>query len=256
MMNTSINRKVSRTALIWFAVVGLMTALVIGAPNVRADQGEAAAPASAVQGQVSVGGVHACGVLASGAVQCWGGNDQGQLGNGTVTASTAPSTVVGITSAVAVAAGNTHTCALITGGTVRCWGQGGNGQLGDGQSGDPGTQLRLTPVTVSGINDATAIAAGGFHTCAIVTNGAVKCWGDDGAGQLGDGTPGDRSLLPTPVSGLTGAVALGAGEFSTCALLASHAVKCWGHNGFGQLGDGTMTDRSTPVSVAGLPDPA
>ena len=230
---------------------------VVAIPGlVLADQGEAPPPVGAVQqGKISVGGLHTCAVLTSGPLQCWGSNDQGQLGNGSITTSTSPSTVSGISAATAVAAGNTHTCALLSGGGVKCWGQGGNGQLGDGFPGDPGNQLRLTPVTVSGINDATAIATGGFHSCAIVTDGKVRCWGDDGLGQLGDGTLGDFSLVPVEVSGLTGATALAAGEFFTCALRDDSTVWCWGANGFGQLGDGTTADSPVPVQVAGLPDP-
>jgi alpha-tubulin suppressor-like RCC1 family protein len=109
------------------------------------------------------------------------------------------------------------------------------------------------------VTGATAIASGGFHSCAIVTGGTVRCWGDDGAGQLGDGLPGDKNLVSKLVSGITTsnpAVAIGAGEFFTCALLTDDTVKCWGHNGFGQLGDGTKVDRSTPAAVVGLPAPA
>ncbi len=251
-------RATGRPVVRLFAALVLAVGVaVVAIPGlVLADQGEAPPPVGAVQqGKLSVGGLHTCAVLTSGGVQCWGSNDQGQLGNGSITTSTSPSTVSGISTATAIAAGNTHTCALQSGGSVKCWGQGGNGQLGDGFPGDPGNQLRTTPVTVSGINDATAIATGGFHSCAIVTDGEVRCWGDDGLGQLGDGTLGDYSLVPVEVSGLTGATALAAGEFFTCALRDDSTVWCWGANGFGQLGDGTTTDSPGPVEVAGLPDP-
>jgi len=243
------------------AVVAAAAAAVLAAALVDtfafADQNEGITPASAIaEGHVSVGGLHTCAVLTNGTVQCWGSNDQGQLGNGTTTTSTVPTTVPTISTAVAVTAGNTHTCALLADGTARCWGLDGNGQLGDGTFGDASQKYdQRSPVTVTGLTGAVAIAAGGFHTCAIVGGGAVKCWGDDGMGQLGDGRPGGRSLVPVSVSGLSNVTALTLGEFHSCALLSDGTMKCWGHNGFGQLGDGTTTNRSTPVTVAGLPDP-
>lgn len=236
-------------ALSVIAVYSVSALTVVGAePN----EGSTTALTTA-QSHIAVGGLHTCARLSSGEVQCWGSNDQGQLGNGTIVTSTTPVTAVGVTTATAVTAGNNHSCALLGDGTGRCWGLDANGQLGDNSTGATGTQLRTSPVSVSGLSGATALAAGGFHTCAIVGAGTVKCWGDDGMGQLGDGTPGDRSLVPATVAGITTAIAITAGEFHTCALLADGAIKCWGHNGFGQLGDGTMTDRSTPVAVAGLP---
>jgi alpha-tubulin suppressor-like RCC1 family protein len=235
-------------------------ALAAGQTLAVADLNEAITPASAtIQGHLAAGGLHSCAVLTTGEVQCWGANDEGQLGNGTVTAGTTPVGAVGITTAKAVSAGNSHSCALLTDGTVRCWGLASNGQLGDGTTGNPATRLRTAPVNVTGITGALAVTAGGFHSCAILGDGTVRCWGDDGSGQLGDGNSGDLSLTPKPVSGITSANparAIAAGDSSTCALLADATVKCWGSNAFGQLGDGTTTSRATPVTVAGLPSPS
>ena len=154
-------------------------------------------------------------------------------------------------SATTVAGGNEHTCAVTTGGAVWCWGANWGGQLGNGTS-----MPRLTPVEVSPRLpplDVTAVAAGDGHTCAVTREGAVWCWGDNRAGQLGDGT---TTWRPTPVavSGLGDSVvvALTAGWAHTCAVTSAGAVLCWGSNADGQLGDGTTTNRLTPVVVSGL----
>ena len=94
----------------------------------------------------------------------------------------------------------------------------------------------------------TAVTAGFYHTCAVLADNSVKCWGYNLSGQLGDGTTSDNTN-PVSVSGISTATAVTAGRFHTCALLADNSVKCWGRNNEGQLGDGTTTNRSTPVTV-------
>ncbi len=197
--------------------------------------------------RISAGSGHACMIKEGGTVSCWGHNDAGQLGDRTLTDFSAPVDVVGLTSVVGIAAGGSHTCALLSDGTARCWGAGASGQLGNNGT----VTKQLVPVVVSGLTGAVSVAAGGAHTCALLGDGSVRCWGSNGAGQLGDNTSSNR-LVPVVVSGLSGAVAITAGNQHTCALLATGAARCWGFNATGQLGDGTTVPRRTPVLVADL----
>src|SRR5205809_1909445 len=196
---------------------------------------------------VIAGGYHTCALFADGTAQCWGRNDDGQLGDGTFTRSSTPVRVGGLTGAAAVTGGFYHTCALLGDGTVQCWGRNAEGQLGDGSS--IGTRA---PTRVIGITGALAVSGGFQHTCALLSDGTVQCWGRNAEGQLGDGTT-TSSSTPVRVGGVTGAVAVSAGILHTCALLANGTVKCWGAvgNGFGQLGNGATTGSSTPVTVTG-----
>jgi alpha-tubulin suppressor-like RCC1 family protein len=201
---------------------------------------------------VAVGRNHTCAVTVSGAVECWGANSLGQLGDGSSTQRTTPTPTTGLASGVAsLAAGDNHTCALSDAGGVKCWGANASGQLGDGSKVNPSS-----PVDVNGLTSGVAaIAAGEAHTCALTTAGGVKCWGKNDVGQLGDNTTADKTA-PVGVQGLaSGVVAIGAGASHTCAVLASGAVRCWGLNTTGQLGDDSTTNRSAPADVIGLAGP-
>jgi hypothetical protein len=202
--------------------------------------------------QIATGGSTACAVTSTGGVKCWGSNTYGQIGQGTTSLpKTAPVDVVSLGAPVSrIALGTWHACALTTGGAVKCWGRNNDGQLGNGS-----TQDSAAPVAVTGLSSGVvAIAAGGLATCAITNAGAVKCWGSNSSGTTGSGSAAVRITVPTNVTGLSsGAVAIGVGSLHACALLTGGGIKCWGYNAQGQLGDGTKTDRTTPVDVLSLP---
>jgi alpha-tubulin suppressor-like RCC1 family protein len=198
---------------------------------------------------VVTGQFHACAHTISDAVKCWGWNLYGQIGDGTSTNRFSPVHVGGLTNVAWLTAGSNHTCAVMTGGGVKCWGHNSSGQLGDGSTTD-----RSTPVNVLGLGGGvSAVEGGALHTCATMWGGGVKCWGDNSRGQIGDGTTINRTT-PVSVSGLTGDIlATAAGGLHTCAIPLGGPPRCWGWNAYGQLGDGTTLDRTTPVAVSGLP---
>lgn len=96
--------------------------------------------------------------------------------------------------------------------------------------------------------DVSQLTGGSSHSCALLSDGTIRCWGSNGLGQLGNGTTTD-SNIPVAVSGLSGATAIAAGSNHTCAVLPDSTLKCWGSNQLGQLGNGTTKDSSTPVTV-------
>lgn len=205
---------------------------------------------------VAAGHQHSCAIAADATVTCWGRNTYGQLGDGTTTDAPLGVTVAGVTGAVAVTAGKYHSCAALVDGSARCWGLGTSGQLGDGAS-----VTRLTPVVVSGLSGVTSIAAGGAHTCATLSSGQARCWGANTYGQLGTNSTTSaatpravlyRATSTSTIVNLAGASEIETGAFASCARISSGAVVCWGRNNYGQLGDGTTTNRTLPVAASGI----
>src|SRR5207248_7076008 len=155
---------------------------------------------------IAAGDAHTCLVSVDGSVWCWGDNSSGQLGTGTfVPLATSPTGQVNLGNAVAIASGSKHSCALLADGTIRCWGDNSKGQVGDGSTTNRFAAVPVTIQTKSGVinlNHVTAIAAGKFHTCAVVADRTlgdttVRCWGDNTNGQLGDNSTLQRNR-PVP----------------------------------------------------------
>jgi prepilin-type N-terminal cleavage/methylation domain-containing protein len=197
--------------------------------------------------KIAAGDAHSCAVV-SGAAQCWGWNIVGQLGDGSTTQRTTPVQVSGLTSGVTdVAAGvATASCAVVSG-SARCWGWNQFFQLGDGTS-----TSRNTPVQVTGLTSGVSQISIGNNGCAVLTTGAMRCWGDGGNGTNGDGNFFSMSS-PNHVRTVTGvatATQTSITSNTACAVLSSGALSCWGNNGYGQIGDGTTDNRSTPTNVS------
>lgn len=202
---------------------------------------------------LAAGQDHSCALLDNGGVRCWGMNVYGQLGDGGTELGLDLVTPQGLDSGVAaLALGADHSCALTQQGAVLCWGANYAGQLGDGSGQD-----RLVPTAVSGLAAGVlAIGAGQRHTCAVLSDGGIRCWGFNFAGQLGDASTQDR-LAPVVVQDIDDAIAVDGGERHSCALRANGGVSCWGANNNSQLGAGDdERDRSTPIAAEGLPGPA
>ena len=195
--------------------------------------------------RLSGGGAHMCGITSGGEAYCWGNNNKGQLGDGTTNNTRATPVAVAGGGFRVIRAGGRHTCGLTSGGRISCWGDNGSGQVGDGS-----TTARTRPTQVPDLTFSD-VAAGGSHSCGIATDGKTWCWGDGFSGQLG---MGQLSNEASPVEVNAGAIKftrIYAGGGHTCGLTAAGKAYCWGDNRAGQVGDGSTSDRMTPVQVAG-----
>ena len=208
-----------------------------------------------------------CAILSSGAVVCWGGNPNGELGDGT---STGPDSCSDVCSKIPVPVGISATslagdgggyCAILTSSAVDCWGANGSGDLGIGTTGGPDTCANAEPCSTTpvpiGISATSIVADGAGGYCAILISGLVDCWGDNSFGELGEGAIRgpqqchDSACSTTPVSTGIHATSLAAVNTGFCAILTSGLVDCWGDNSFGELGDGLS---SGPLTCTGYSD--
>lgn len=244
-------------------------------------------PTGATFTKITAGQSHTCAVTPAGGVQCWGDNSFGQLGNGSTTDSTRPVNVVGLSSGVkAVWAGANHTCANQNG-AMKCWGSNSSGQLGDKTTVNRTTPVQVAgfasgtfaitagdafscaitgakvtkcwgltfgpaPVKITGAAGAIQITAGAAHACVVLGNRSAKCWGNNSSGQLGDGTKTYRTAAVQVKTLTSGVASIWAGKFHTCAHASSGWAKCWGAGANGQLGNGTLANKLTPVTVSGM----
>jgi alpha-tubulin suppressor-like RCC1 family protein len=206
---------------------------------------------------VTVAGFGGCARRVGNVVSCWGQNNgHGELGNGTTTNNTngAPTTVTGLSTAIAIASGGHRrrsgiSCAAQSTGGVVCWGDNSRSH----QKLQPNTTIAVpTPVPMTGVTTATSVTAGRGHMCALIAGGAVQCWGRGNFGQLGNGAAPDNSP-PVNVMGLVNATQISAAHQATCAVLTSGQVTCWGSNAFGELGNvAAASTQSTPLVVTGF----
>jgi alpha-tubulin suppressor-like RCC1 family protein len=262
---------------LWTALLTIGLLVALGAPGTSspavADGNEAPAAPAAARG-LTAGLTHTC-TIVSGALYCWGGNASGQLGlsdtnnradGGGETGYFLPAVSLPPgRMATAVTAGDAHTCVILDDGTLRCWGANGSGQLGLGNTTSRGNTTgtmgaNLPAVDLGAGRTATAITAGANHTCALLDNATVKCWGANAFGQLGLGDTNPRGDGANEMGANLPAVDLGAGRTATaitaggnhtCALLDNATVKCWGGNASGQLGLGDTNPRGDAIGEMG-----
>jgi len=213
--------------------------------------------------QIAVGDDHACALLTSGQVRCWGDNENGELGNGD--APTDRNRPVAVRNAAdtanlggvtAISAESDGVCARLSTAQVRCWGDDDYGQLGDG-GGEVGSDLPVTVQNIAGTGPllgVRSIEMGYDNNCAVLNNGQARCWGYNGDGQLGNDSTTD-TVLPVAVravsgpGNLTNVTQITTGGYETCAVLTSRQVRCWGYNGDGALGNGDLVSQDRPVPV-------
>jgi cysteine-rich repeat protein len=226
---------------------------------------------------IAVGSFHSCALFTQGDIKCWGGNNAGQLGLGSVLTQGDQQGEMGDNLAfvslgqkvTAITAGWIHTCALLADGSVKCWGSNEYGQLGledTNNRGDGADEMgdKLPAVNLGTGKTAKAVAAGTYHTCALLSDGSVKCWGRNEYGQLGVGDIDHRGDAPGEMGDNLPAVDLGAGKTAvaidagshTCALLNDSSVKCWGFNEDGQLGLEDTNNRGDGADEMGDKLPA
>lgn len=200
--------------------------------------------------QIVSGNSHSCALYES-SIYCWGFNGSGQLGNGSFSNSNKAVQVLNINinnKPIQITAGKSFTCALFENKTAQCWGLNADGALGDG-SFDNSSIPKIVGTPLQGIKQ---LSSGSFHTCALLDNNTVNCWGWNGENQLGIGSnfpSRNSSPRAVPTANLSGVSQISAGERHTCAVLQDGRARCWGGNAFGQLGNNTKNAASLPVAV-------
>jgi alpha-tubulin suppressor-like RCC1 family protein len=198
------------------------------------------------KGLIGVSGISSgmnfqCAALSAGGVKCWGSGTESELGSANFAATPVATLVSGTVSKIR--SGDYFTCVLLTTGVVQCWGVNQEHELGA----NAGTIFATaTPQTITGLSSVKDLAGGAENVCALDTSGGIKCWGDDGYYQLGDGNMNVGSGEPVSVQGLTGpASSVAAGSMNACAVLQSGSVQCWGRS----IGDLSSSPTISPTTV-------
>jgi alpha-tubulin suppressor-like RCC1 family protein len=209
---------------------------------------------------IASGGFHTVALSSVGQVYAWGLNNQGQIGDGTSGTNRLSPISVDTTGAlngkiiINIAAGAFHTIALSSSGQLYAWGSNDQGQIGDGTN----VTYRLSPVSIATNGKVfSSVSAGAYYSMALSLSGQVYAWGNNNYGQIGDGTYGTNRLSPVPVdvSGVLNGKrisAIGCGLYHATAVSSTGSVYTWGVNDQGQIGDGSIIYRFSPVLVAGL----
>jgi alpha-tubulin suppressor-like RCC1 family protein len=233
-------------------------------PTPPTESGPVAPAEATVTGirSMATGYYQSCAVLNNGQARCSGYNEYGQLGDGTTDDHTRAVSVRNrfdtgpLTGVVQMAAGDYHTCALLTNQEVRCWGYNSAGQLGDGTTDDHHLPTPVKNVGgVGRLDNVVQITASDEQTCAVLTSGQARCWGDNAAGEVGDGSDGNDRYAPRrvlSVSGpgyLTQVSQIDSGDDHTCARLTNGQARCWGYGYYGELGNDDDADHARPVVV-------
>lgn len=196
---------------------------------------------------IKSGWQHACALMADQTVKCWGSNYYGPLGNSVVGESNVPVAIAGLSGVSQLEVGGSTNCVLLADKTAKCWGMGYYGHLGDNTG-----NSNQVPQTVYGLTNIKQLALGGQFGCALLEAGTVHCWGSNTYGVIGDGGAGSQRNAPAQVLNVSNAVAISAGAYHACALLADGTAKCWGQNTSSQLGIGTSGGQALATAVVGL----
>ena len=195
---------------------------------------------------VAGGWYHTAAIKTDGTLWSWGRNGNGQLGDNTITDKSSPvQTIASGTNWKLVACGAYHTAAIKTDGTLWSWGRNSYGQLGDNTITDKSSPVQ----TIAGGTNWKSVACGWYHTAAIKTDGTLWSWGRNTYGQLGDNTITHRSSPVQTIAGGTNWKLVGCGGYHTAAIKTDGTLWSWGHNNYGQLGDNTITNKSSPVQT-------
>ncbi len=188
--------------------------------------------------QLALGDAVSCAFLNDKTVKCWGGGGHGKT----------PYIIPNLSNVTQIYSGYSHHCALLNDGTVKCWGGNHHGELGNGNTRAP----VFTPTAVSNLSNVNQITLGYSHSCALLNDGSVKCWGDDTYGKVGGVALGYAITAPVVISNLSNVSQIYSAGNRTCVVLNDNTVKCWGDNRYGQFGNGSFTGSSTPVTASSL----